>query len=509
MDLWFVAAAAAAGYLAKYWQNVLRDRDRDSLSELSSKRRKVLDRSYSDRRASDGVSDAEVASASKIDSEKHGSLGNYENCNLLSISTLPPRLLHDENLEGNECGNGLNGDIVDNSGNPSTSDMDSFHGSARHISSLRNKHSHRHFVKPLNSLESCLMAQLYPKHIKMEEYVLSPIPSPSLPTVRPLFVTDGNRIISRASSEFGTARFRTENSKLHKEVYSGKNENVLGVPPLPQIGSLNVPKKMKFKSVEGRVGKSSSSSNYTDGSLFRSQGSHDGTLLFCLGISIGVISSFLTSRREVNKLKEFLRQTENLVQDLQEELEMKDSLTVKELANENYESPGTCNNSFHESMPNTSCPEQHLDIKHDDKELCDKKAGEGTESMSNIEAELEAELKRMELNMKSSSLERRLCDCVELDPDFEADFAQGELRADMINKQFADQPESDKDASGTSTNHSANYGVSPRELSLRLHEVIQSRLEDRVKELEAALENSHRKLERLEFGGKELLEEVL
>lgn len=295
MDLWFVVAAAAAGYLAKYWQNV----SRDNLSKLSSKgpnieksespsssfcslaqrknldkdvsmdKRKVLDHSYSDRHESDGVSVAEVASTGKIDSEKLGGSGNYEYCDLLSISTLPPILLHGENLEES----GLNGDIVDDSGNPSTLDMGYFHGSGMHRSSLRYKHSHRHFVKPQNSFESCLMAELHPKHMKMEEFVLSPLPSPSIPTVRPLHVTDGSWIINRASSDFGSARFRIDSNMLHNEAHSGKCENVLGVPPLPQISSLDVPKKMKFKSGNGQVGRLSSSSNFSNGSLFRTQGS--------------------------------------------------------------------------------------------------------------------------------------------------------------------------------------------------------------------------------------------
>ncbi|KAI4340144.1 hypothetical protein MLD38_025010 [Melastoma candidum] len=45
---------------------------------------------------------------------------------------------------------------------------------------------------------------------------------------------------------------------------------------------------------------------------------------------------------------------------------------------------------------------------------------------------------------------------------------------------------------------SANYSVSPRGLTLRLHEVIQSRLEERIQELELALENSQRKVRLME-----------
>lgn len=146
-----------------------------------------------------------------------------------------------------------------------------------------------------------------------------------------------------------------------------------------------------------------------------SSGSQDAKTLFCLGISIGIMSSFIANRREVDKLKELLKQTENLVQDLQEELEMKDSLTVKELAYENNDSLSACDNSFNDNMPKHFCLEQSKDnlAKHDGEKSFDKNAEVSIESMSQIEAELEAELVRMGLNMNSSSLERRLSDFVE------------------------------------------------------------------------------------------------
>lgn len=138
-------------------------------------------------------------------------------------------------------------------------------------------------------------------------------------------------------------------------------------------------------------------------------------ILFCLGISIGIIFSFITNKKEVDELKELVKQTENLVQDLQEELEMKDSMTVKELANENYESQDT-RDSSHDRAPTVFFPELHMDgsTERDGKILYDQKAEESSEPMSKIEAELEAELERLELNIDASSLDRRLSDLVEV-----------------------------------------------------------------------------------------------
>ena len=117
-------------------------------------------------------------------------------------------------------------------------------------------------------------------------------------------------------------------------------------------------------------------------------------VLFCLGISIGIISSVMTSKKEVDKLKELLKQNENLVQDLQEELELKDSLTVKELANENDESHDTSDNSISKRASDGFPFQQNIDsvTRHDGGVSYFPKADESSESMSKIEAELEAEL---------------------------------------------------------------------------------------------------------------------
>lgn len=75
---------------------------------------------------------------------------------------------------------------------------------------------------------------------------------------------------------------------------------------------------------------------------------------------------------------------------------------------------------------------------------------------------------------------------MQINPDFEQGISQGELKADMLDR----QADTNEDESGsTGTTHSANYAVSPRELSLRLHEVLQSQLEERIRELEAEIEN--------------------
>lgn len=103
-------------------------------------------------------------------------------------------------------------------------------------------------------------------------------------------------------------------------------------------------------------------------------------LLFLIGITIGIIYTIIAHKREVDKLNESLKQTQKLVQDLhkeEEEVEMKDSLNLKELSNLGFEFQGT-----------------------------DQTVDDDAEAMSKIEAELLAELELLELNVKAYSLSR-------------------------------------------------------------------------------------------------------
>ena len=74
-----------------------------------------------------------------------------------------------------------------------------------------------------------------------------------------------------------------------------------------------------------------------------------------------------------------------------------------------------------------------------------------------------------------------------MEPDFVGDRVHGELKVGIGGVDDADHP-------GGPATPPANYAVSPRQLSLRLHELLQSQLEERIKELEAALHQSHQKL---------------
>jgi hypothetical protein len=63
-------------------------------------------------------------------------------------------------------------------------------------------------------------------------------------------------------------------------------------------------------------------------------GLRDRIHLFSAGITLGILSCCLSNKKELEALKGTQKQMENLIQDLQDELDMKEGLTVKELHNE-------------------------------------------------------------------------------------------------------------------------------------------------------------------------------
>lgn len=138
-----------------------------------------------------------------------------------------------------------------------------------------------------------------------------------------------------------------------------------------------------------------------------------------------MISALFSKRTEVDELNRLLKQSEDLVQDLQEELEMKDSLSVKELA---Y---GTCES---QKLKHWNCKLDEANVLEENHNLiphstsldeCDhvhSNKAENSESLRKIEAELEAELERLEQNMNACNLEQRMSDLSEVFLCFSSEF---------------------------------------------------------------------------------------
>ncbi|KAG7019997.1 hypothetical protein SDJN02_18965, partial [Cucurbita argyrosperma subsp. argyrosperma] len=472
MDLWIVAAATGAGYVAKYWKNQSKDGD-CSLSQLSfgesnlvspqysnhllskfSQRKKRyedvfghggMEGTSSDQNPSDIASVAEMACISGgFEIGKLGLFGSHQDFNVFSTPnmTLTSEERVGESSKSNTMANDIGILVCNSSGRTASS---------RNRSTAKGRYLHGDLIKPLTYEEDCL-----PAH----QSSLSPCIAVEL-----------------------------EEHKLPKGSHFNGDESVCAVSQLP-FGPLSdtVSNKKTGKEWER---KSRSSNKMANREHFDSKGGPDESLVLYLGFFIGIIYSFISNKREVHKLKELLKQTESLVEDLQEELEMKDSLTLKELSNDTY------SNGFSEKTVDESSPKHVMDytVNFNAEELYKHMAEQSSESIHRIEAELEAELERLGLNISTEGTERYPDDDDdddELGPEFEEDFAEGELRNDMMSGESCGWSKANKEAN-ESTVHSGNYTVSPRELSLRLHDVIQSRLEARIEELENTLQNNYKK----------------
>ncbi|XP_002512075.2 uncharacterized protein LOC8264711 isoform X1 [Ricinus communis] len=291
-------------------------------------------------------------------------------------------------------------------------------------SSQLKKRSNGYLLKPLNVSESWLTAELYTEDSRLEDYVYTSLSSPGTYMERALTI---GSLIARRSQDFR--------------------------------------KEMELEAQTGPC---------------NSQGFSNNDLpFFFVGIATGMMLIVAYSKREADNLNELLKKNENLVHDLYEELEMKDHLTLKELANDNVNEPSLY------GTPTAFPTKQDLknSTKFEGEEVYEVK-GNNSEAMSKIEAELEAELERLELTMKSSTLGRNF------------DYIQGGFGVDKVDGQVDTLVDSDDEASRSSPDHpqTGMFAVSPQELSLHLHGVIQARLTARIIELEAALENSQKRL---------------
>lgn len=135
--------------------------------------------------------------------------------------------------------------------------------------SLRNRWFPGYSVKPATSTGNCLIPHLYNEHFKLEECILSLASSSTVLKVRPLIITDGDRMDSK--STYDTLGMPC-GSGLLKEVNgltSGQMETVIGVPPLPQF---RIPKQKSrdelHRNLETTKSPSMRKGSHSQGTLF-------------------------------------------------------------------------------------------------------------------------------------------------------------------------------------------------------------------------------------------------
>ncbi|EYU23592.1 hypothetical protein MIMGU_mgv1a011256mg [Erythranthe guttata] len=258
MDVWVVAAAAGAGYVAQRLKNLSKGKRLDSFPDnlnivkpdSSSVRQNVKEKSSPlvrvfsrkqivEERENEQPCEEEAGSAAE-----KTSISGYEDETLATMDIFANRMgfLSSEDFRG-DWEHRVPSDVdevftSDSLRRTSSSEMGFSYGFGRNRSSLRCRRVNNEAIKPQTSLESCLMAQLYDQHAKFEEYTYSSLRRLKKPSLRPFIVTDGSRIISSPPREHAFNGLTGKGEcKLRDDIHSQENNTVLGVPKLPNVVS--------------------------------------------------------------------------------------------------------------------------------------------------------------------------------------------------------------------------------------------------------------------------------
>ncbi|KAL6533836.1 hypothetical protein OROHE_013669 [Orobanche hederae] len=185
-----------------------------------------------------------------------------------------------------------------------------------------------------------------------------------------------------------------------------------------------------------------------------------------LGVGIGLIYFV---RVELNKMLELRQNIEMLLQEFRKQVQDQKNKPLS-MPSRSSISSSFSNNEISETYSN-----QHLsphDTERPASATCSSNVRYGREKslrMDQLEAELEAEFNRLQIyNFKYSKQHYSEVNVEDSAPDLSLDMGHEE-----------------HNASGA---HDEPYGVPPRELERKLHEVLETRQEERISELESALE---------------------
>lgn len=257
MDIWIVAAAAGAGYVAQHLKNFVKGKQSLSDSSCGSPtfagsktfpiKQQIQDQNFHGDAIHREKLCQEISSVRETASQDDSVTGMVSSGRLF-----------DNSANANLVPNLTNGDSQrDNESRVHEQEMGVSYHFTKKKSSVRCRKSSGRVVKPLSSLESCLMAQLYKEQGEMEEYTFSSICPPCTPTVRPFLVTDGTRIISRASND----SFSLPNKPYTDNCFLLEKATTNGVPSLPLVGSMELHRKIRTKTRMEQNGKATSHSS--------------------------------------------------------------------------------------------------------------------------------------------------------------------------------------------------------------------------------------------------------
>ncbi|KAL6985164.1 hypothetical protein U1Q18_018542 [Sarracenia purpurea var. burkii] len=231
-----------------------------------------------------------------------------------------------------------------------------------------------------------------------------------------------------------------------------------------------------------------------------------------LAVGFGLFYLIAASKNELNKMIELRTEMEMLLQNVTMGLQNRSREIMSKLSESN-EIPACSTSDAQENL----CSNGHVSLQHglffkelsDSKatELCDKsmccKATRQENSMEGIdllEAELEVELERLQLHLDTGDFyEYPKQQRVESSHDMLCQMTA--VLRDTIRVTVEDTSPTGSWTTSigevvdpSEAGNKEHFGVDPNELEKRLHELLELRQEERIKELEAALEFANQKL---------------
>lgn len=217
-----------------------------------------------------------------------------------------------------------------------------------------------------------------------------------------------------------------------------------------------------------------------------SSGRKPETVSFNLGIGVGLVFLLVKSASEFNKMIELQKQMETVLHDIKGEMQRK-NVTSSYSASNNYTVISTSSFWGDESTSNPISLQNaayHLDngVEFDAKCMCETTLEKKRCLEINLlEEELEAELEHLQREAEGSSV---------LPPQQNIELESENItHSECFSTNFVEASNEPKQE--VTREHG---GVCPRELERRLHELLESRQQERIAELETALECAEGKL---------------
>ncbi|XP_019711318.1 protein POLARALIZATION DURING ASYMMETRIC DIVISION AND REDISTRIBUTION-like isoform X2 [Elaeis guineensis] len=209
-----------------------------------------------------------------------------------------------------------------------------------------------------------------------------------------------------------------------------------------------------------------------------------------LGMGIGLVFLLARSATEFDKMVELRAQMETLLKDIKDEIQRKEvppnntesNNIIGSSASNSFGNGNTSNSiSLRNDRASYHLPRLHSAMESAAQSKCDTAPGsKRCLKVDQIEAELEIELERLRLDLG--------------DKDSSAYLQPHGMELTSGNTDPSENLTQSSEEGNEAEERSFHYGVNPRELERRLHELLETRQQERIAELESALEYAERML---------------